>query len=108
MRTGSEVESEFEYVLDALGHVQRRRLLVALLADDPGVDSPAVLADGDAESMEQRIEMHHVHLPKLDNYGFVDWNRETDDVKRGPRFGEIEPLLSLLVEHEEKLPDCWL
>lgn len=70
----------------------RRRVLFALLAaeSDDEVDLPAVERD------EQDASMHHVHLPKLADAGFVDWDRRTDTVARGPAFDEVAPLLETL------------
>nr|WP_218153825.1 hypothetical protein [Halopelagius inordinatus] len=60
-----------------------------------GADSGGELEDG--ESREQaRIELRHVHLPKLEESGLIEWNRESGAVARGPEFEEIEPLLELL------------
>ncbi|WP_243645299.1 hypothetical protein [Natrarchaeobius chitinivorans] len=52
-----------------------------------------------------RIEYDHVHLPKLADYGFIEWSHGTDRVERGPRFDEIEPTLELLAAHHEGLQD---
>ena len=99
----------FDDLLDALGHVQRRTLLCALLDHNPQGDGPTV-ADGDSpdEELTQLAEMHHVHLPKLDDYGFISWDRESNEVSKGPNFEEVRPLLMLLVEHEDELPAGWL
>ncbi|MFC6952288.1 transcriptional regulator [Halorubellus litoreus] len=100
----------FDEILDAFGHVQRRKLLRALLIHNPQDDDPAVI-DVD-ESVEEEftrfLEMRHVHLPKLADYGFIVWDRETNEVSKGPNFDEIRPLLALLVDHEDELPDDWL
>jgi hypothetical protein len=47
--------------------------------------------------------MRHVHLPKLDAAEYVDWDRETDDVRPGPRFDEIRPLLEVLLENRDRV-----
>lgn len=96
--------------LDALGDVRRRRVLFELLAHDRETVSADSLADSVEEEStgDHRVEMHHVHLPKLAGYGFVDWDRETHEVTRGIDFNEIEPLLSLLADNETELPDAWL
>ena len=62
-----------------------------------GHDEPDVL----------RIQLVHNHFPKLDSLGFVDWNPQTQELTQGPRFGEIEPFLRLMNEHQEQLPDGW-
>ncbi|MFC6871758.1 DUF7344 domain-containing protein [Halobellus marinus] len=96
--------------MDALADVQRRKLLIALVDHNPQDDLPVVVADSDNEgdAVERLIAMQHVHLPKLDEYGFIEWNEETHEVTKGPKFEEIEPLLELLEDHEDELPPGWL
>lgn len=87
-----------------LTDVHRRRLLVALLSA-PRVDPAEVVADADGDAATR---LAHVHLPKLDDAGFVDWDPDDDEVSRGPRFGAIRPLLELLAENPSALPPDWL
>ncbi len=106
----STAKPTFDDLLDALGHVQRRKLLRALLVHNPQ-DDESVVVDPDEsheEELERLIQMQHVHLPKLEEHGFIDWNRDTNEVSKGPTFDEIRPLLELLADHEEELPDDWL
>jgi len=97
-------------VLDALGDVQRRKLLVGLLDHNPQDDTPVVVADSeqDQDAMRRLISMQHVHLPKLEEYGFIEWDQDTHEVRKGPNFEEIQPLLELLASHSDELPDDWL
>ncbi|WP_336336908.1 transcriptional regulator [Haloarcula brevis] len=100
----------FDDMVDALADVQRRKLLVALLEHNPQDDTPVVIADSesDADAVERLVTMQHVHLPKLVDYGFIEWNEETHEVTKGPKFDEIRPLLELLDDHEDELPADWL
>ena len=100
----------FDELLDALGHIQRRRLLCALLTPNPQSAGTVGVAATDSAEEERmrRVEMHHVHLPKLEEYGFIVWNRDTNKVSKGPTFEEIRPLLELLADHEDELPDEWI
>lgn len=104
------VTISFDDIVDALADVQRRTLLIALLEHNPQDDTPVVVADSDteADAVERLVTMQHVHLPKLVDYGFVEWDEETHEVTKGPNFGEIRPLLELLEDHEDELPDDWL
>lgn len=52
------------------------------------------------DSPEDSIRKQHVHLPKLANYGFVEWNEDEDVVTRGPRFDEVSPFLELWQERK--------
>jgi predicted transcriptional regulator len=102
--------SSFDDTLDALGHVHRRNLLVSLLEHNPQDELPEVIADADRDrdAVDRLVSMNHVHLPKLEEYGFIEWERESHEVRKGPKFGEIRPVLELLADHEEELPDGWL
>ncbi|WP_254764850.1 DUF7344 domain-containing protein [Natrinema marinum] len=84
---------------EALAHEQRRTLLLALLQSNPqdaGFESPtghSVLTDA-----EQRVqtELYHVHLPTLEDDGYIEWNEKTDQIIKGPQFDEIRPLLECI------------
>jgi hypothetical protein len=105
-----EPDTLFDSMLDALSNVHRRKLLMALLESNPQDDLPRVSSadEGESEAMEHLIRMHHVHLPKLVEYGFIEWDQEKEEVTKGPAFDEIKPLLNLLAEHEDELPPGWL
>lgn len=103
-----ERERAFDEMLDALGHSQRRRLLCALLTHNPqDVRWVAVATDSVDEEHTRLLKMHHLHLPKLEEYGFISWNRDTHEVSKGPNFAELRPLLELLVDYEDELPEGW-
>lgn len=121
------IKGPFERSLDALGHQYRRQLLFELNERRPdealtgyvptlyrfesrrpaagGVAAKRVDSDVDAADA---IEPYHRHLPKLADYGYVSWERESGDVDRGPNWEEIEPLLTVLWRHREELPADWL
>lgn len=100
----------FDEMVDALAAVQRRKLLVALLEHNPQDDSPVAITDSDGEedAVERLVMMEHSHLPKLVDYGFIEWDESNHEVIKGPRFDEIRPMLELLDEHADELPDDWL
>lgn len=111
---------------DALADTQRRQLLVDLLDHNPqsvpqltGVSRE--LADADGVLLEDRLtstreivdvdeyhlRLHCIHVPKLVEYGFVEWDEDGNDVTKGPRFDEIRPLLELLDGRRDELPGEW-
>lgn len=108
MSSISETHPQPDEQLELIADGTRRRFLIALLADAPG-DTPIEITDrvGDTETTEM-IEMQHVHLPKLEDSGFIHWDRENHLVLQGPQFDEIKPLLTLLHDHANDLPDEWL
>jgi hypothetical protein len=96
----------FDAALDALGHVRRRELLFELLEVGRRGDASVALADSaDTGTHEHGVAAEDTHLPKLVEYGYVSWNRDAEEVRRGPDFDEIEPLLELLSDHEDELQD---
>lgn len=103
----SEQSLYFDDMMTALANAQRRRLLISLLEHNLQADSPVVIAgcDSDADGV---VLMRHAHLPKLGDYGFIEWNEESNEVTKGPKFDEIRPLLELLDAHEDELPPGWL
>ncbi|WP_144903984.1 hypothetical protein [Halobellus captivus] len=108
------VTESFDSQLEALSHVERRRLLVALLkaTRNDGTPIDATEIESDADVSELSIRMAHVHLPKLTGDGYVDAatngsSRSLDRVTVGPRFDRIRPLLELLDANSGQLPDDW-
>lgn len=102
--------TSFDAHLDALGHVDRRRLLLALLNAETENDLPVEVGRmaGDTAEETHRLSMHHIHLPKLEATGFVDANSDSRSVTTGPRFDEIRPLLELLDANRSRLPAGWV
>lgn len=98
--------NDVDAALSTLSNKHRRRVLLALLDHNPQtveeLSTPDDTHTGDTEGL--RVELHHSHLPKLEAAGLVEWDRETYQVVKGPRFGEIKPLLELLVTNVETLP----
>lgn len=88
----------------------RRRLLLRFAEADP--DEEAAVPDDLAflgEDLETiGTELRHTHLPMLSEAGVVDWDRGANTVRRGPLFDELQPLLELLIERRDRLPDEWL
>ncbi|RQH03338.1 hypothetical protein [Natrarchaeobius oligotrophus] len=100
---------QVDRLFDALADDQRRELLFALLKTDarsetsPYSDSSpdeTIVVSGD------RLQRQHVHLPKLADYGFIEWEGDGNAVERGPQFEAIRPLLEVLHVHREELRDC--
>lgn len=110
-------------IFDALADVARRRVLVTLLAEDPlrvsamtgrtreltGADegllrehlaSAREVSDAD----EELLRLHHVHLPKLAEYGFVEWDAGARRISKGPRFHEVSGIVDRLDDTHEAFP----
>lgn len=86
----------FDEQFDALRNARRRRLLLDVERSNPRANGGSFDPSRDTEDL---IVLRHVHLPKLEAYGYVSWDREANEVARGPRFDEIRPLLGFLHEH---------
>jgi len=85
-------------VFDALSVLERRKLLDSLIAD-----SPPDTAEGSGIQIDPTLSMYHTHLPKLVNYGLVNWNRESDRVTKGPNFEAASEILSFLKNRSDGL-----
>lgn len=96
--------------LDALSHPYRRRILTRLdranPRDESSFSTDSVATEGEDEALVA-IDVHHRHLPKLEEAGFVDWDQEANVVRRGPRFDEIAPLIELMNKYRDELPTGW-
>lgn len=109
---GQTASVSLDTAMDVLANKYRRRVLVALLEhnpqddDNPQVPEDFTLADEDLEIL--RTQMTHTHLPKLEEAAFIEWDRDSSTIRTGPRFDEIKPLLELMDNHADELPDGWL
>ncbi|WP_158058715.1 DUF7344 domain-containing protein [Halorussus halophilus] len=108
-RTRYGGETTFDPLLKALCKSPRRQLLTALAdvdSDDEKL-TPSDFCTPTAPDGQVPISLHHTHLPHLEDAGFIEWNRETNYIRRGPRYDEIAPLVELLRTHEGELPADW-
>ncbi|WP_415380496.1 transcriptional regulator [Halosimplex sp. TS25] len=98
-----------DHMFEALRNVQRRRLLFALLECTPQDTTSVDITDfeRDVDAQTHLVNMTHVHLPKLADYGYIQWDRDSYELSKGKRFDEIRPLLQLLESHEDELPFDW-
>lgn len=102
----------WERIATALANQYRRQLLVALLEHNPQADDDVDPLDAaehseiDTEAL--RIRLWHDHLPLLDELDLIEWNRESGEISKGAKWAEIEPVLTLLEEHQDGLPNGWL
>lgn len=94
-------------VLEGLADRQRRVILAMLHRGEPVSESGLHVREA---SSAERVasSLRQVHLPKLADAGFIEWDRETGDVEKGPRYDEIEPVLELMQNHADELPPGWL
>lgn len=90
---------------DCMGHEYRRRILFSLRELEDGesllVPHDALEAGDDRDALV--AELVHNHLPRLEELGYVSWDREARVVEAGESFGRIEPLFRVLTDHYEHI-----
>lgn len=91
--------AELDLMVEALSKQARRFVLLTLLEAEPE-DSIDIL-ERTILNEEQRIALRHSHLPKLDQDEFIEWDRDSNTIRRGENFSEIKPLLRLLRTYTE-------
>jgi hypothetical protein len=104
-------QDQWYVIFDTLRDQSRRRVLVSLLDVETrtvgDLLDEAQRQDG-RDRRALRIAYVHIHLPKLHGTGYIDWRKEADEIHRGPRYGEVQPVVGVLDENRERLPDGWL
>jgi len=95
---------EMDSILTALGD-RHRRVILLLLKQGRVLTESDVMVRGDEEAIEH--ELLRTHLPMLEEAGYIEWDPETSTISKGPRFDEIEPLLDLMENHSDELPQDW-
>lgn len=97
--SNSSTEQLLNDQLEAMGRFERRRLLLRLATADPRDEPRIDFSDVEHNTdLDPLVTMRHLHLPVLEERGFIRWNRENQWVARGPRFDELEPVLKLFRE----------
>jgi hypothetical protein len=109
-----EVGGSLSELFEILSHESRRRILMAVGQNNPQDEDDIILESAgdeqevDVEILEHvKLQLQHQHLPKLADAGLIDWDSESGTITRGPRFDEIEPLLKLMHDDQDELPDDW-
>lgn len=116
-RGGSVELIENDDLFDALADGRRRRLLVDLVESDPQQvpnlsEASRELSEAHETLLDQYLsgqveisgvdrelfQQHRVDLPKLVEYGFVEWCPEENLVRRGPRFDKVQAVLEQIVD----------
>lgn len=106
---GHRVLDRWDTVFEAITAEPRRQLIVSLL-DAPAeqaVPLPEHAANSNVpvDAGRLRQELVHVHLPKLEDQGFIDWERDPFTASRGPRFDEVAVVFSALHANAADIPD---
>lgn len=104
----TETDESVDELFDALSHPIRRHVLLSLADPDSlAVDKtmsypPSEESDGDDADSDPdllALELRHRHFTLLDDYGFVEWDPETETLTRGERFDDVVPLLDFVAEY---------
>ncbi|WP_311172130.1 DUF7344 domain-containing protein [Halobellus ordinarius] len=94
---GRAVPSEaIDSMMDALRSRTRRVVLMTLL-EDPTTSIATLERRVNHEN--GRLRLYHIHLPKLADAGYIQWDSDADTISKGPKFTEVEPLVHLLKEY---------
>jgi hypothetical protein len=96
-------EQSSDEPLSALAHIQRRKLLLALLSHN--LQDGPVIIDGEElgnEVLKRLLEMEYVHFTKQERDGFIDWNQDSNQVSKRPDFEAIRPLETLVTSEDEQ------
>ena len=97
---------EMSRILDIAS--ERRRSWPLLLLNNRELENEVdMLVRGTEDPEEIRVQLIHNHLPKLAEAGYIEWDRDTGEISKGPRFDEIKPLLDLIQNHADELPPDW-
>ncbi|WP_324666185.1 hypothetical protein [Haloarcula sediminis] len=52
-------------------------------------------------------ELIHSNLRKLEEMDSISWNQTTNELSKGPQWDEIAPILTLMYDNQDELPDRW-
>jgi hypothetical protein len=108
-------------LFDLLADLRRRRLLFLLYetesvripeglgmrgssASAAGQNGASVGDRSGGETSDLEVAMYHSHLPKLEEAGLIHWDPEEGVVRRGPDYGDVAPVVAVLLENLDAFP----
>lgn len=99
-------------ILMVLANPDRRRILLSLNDEKNHGETIRVTGEDLMDTMNTRREtlktsLYHNHLPRMDELGIIEWDKETGEIRKGERFEEVAPLLQLMDDNAEDLPEGW-
>jgi hypothetical protein len=95
-----------ERVLTNLCNRRRHQILLLLKQGTVQTETDMMIrGEGDIEEIE--TDLTSDHLPKLEEAGYIEWDRDTGEISKGPRFDQIKPLLNIIENHADELPPDW-
>lgn len=93
-------------VFELLSNGHRHRLLTTLLEEGSTTAIPPSDDTGpEADPESVRLALYHIHLPKLDDAGLIEWDRDRNQVSKGPKFKTVVDLLGGLDETDSDRVD---
>lgn len=106
-KNGRHVIERWDNVFAVLDAEPRRQIVTSLLDSDGSVPLPesAINPNAPADPEQLRLELYHKHLPKLAEYGFVEWEDDPLVAKRGPQFEKVAIVFEALHAHAGSIPD---
>jgi hypothetical protein len=90
-------EATIDRVFDALSHPHRRHILMTITksASQRKIEFSLDELSDDTIGLDA-LQLHHIHLPKLEDVGLIRWDRGNQIVMKGPAFNSIRPYLEPL------------
>lgn len=98
----SERDDALDRALDVLGDRYRRRLLARLHDAAPSVGVRVTDVDDEVPP-----NVHHVHLPKLEQHGYVETTYDSRLAYRGDDFDEVAAVMRVLESNASEFPGHW-
>lgn len=106
---GERVSKNWDTVFKSLSAEPRRQLIVSLLDAPPDQSVPlpesAAMPNLPLNPESLRVELYHVHLPMLEENGFITWETDPLVASRGPQFDEVAVVFDALHSKSADIPD---
>lgn len=97
--TDADPDFDLQALLEVFGNEDRRIILLALWEASESL-TVADLVTRSPGGTDRGKAVRETHLPRLENAGYIDWNRETDVITKGPNFDAVEAYIDSLTDRE--------